>query len=39
MRYGLLAACEERFFDTADWYDRYGFIYYAFMANRYKRAD
>lgn len=34
-----IADCEQQFFDTADWYDRYGFIYYTFMADRYRRAD
>lgn len=34
-----LGACEERYFDTPDWYNRFGFIYYTFMADRYKRAD
>lgn len=34
-----LSECEARHFDTPDWYDRFGFIYYTFMADRYKRAD
>jgi hypothetical protein len=29
--------CEGRYFGTDDWYDRYGFIYYSFMADRYRR--
>lgn len=29
--------CEARYFGTDDWYDRYGFIYYSFVADRYKR--
>jgi len=31
--------CEATHFKTADWYDRYGFIYYTFMADRYRRDD
>ncbi|HVF37390.1 MAG TPA: hypothetical protein VNA29_05550 [Sphingomicrobium sp.] len=31
--------CEAKHFSTPDWYDRYGFIYYTFMADRYRRAD
>lgn len=31
--------CEAKHFKTADWYDRYGFIYYTFMADRYRRDD
>ena len=27
-----LAACEEEFYGEEDWYHRYGFIYYQFMA-------
>ncbi|MEZ5331851.1 MAG: hypothetical protein R2991_07305 [Thermoanaerobaculia bacterium] len=34
-----LSECEAQYFDTPDWYDRFGFIYYTFMADRYKRAD
>jgi len=34
-----LAVCEERYFDTPDWYNRFGFIYYSFMADRYRRSD
>lgn len=34
-----LGACEEQYFDTPDWYNRFGFIYYTFMADRYKRSD
>lgn len=29
--------CEAQYFKTDDWYDRYGFIYYSFMADRYRR--
>jgi hypothetical protein len=32
-----LAACEESVYDERDWYNRFGFIYYQFMADRYKR--
>ena len=30
-------ACEASEFDNPDWYNRFGFIYYQFMADRYKR--
>jgi hypothetical protein len=29
--------CEAQHFNEPDWYTRYGFIYYSFMADRYKR--
>jgi hypothetical protein len=29
--------CEAKFFKNDDWYDRYGFIYYSFMSDRYRR--
>lgn len=32
-----VSACEERHFKVSDWYDRFGFIYYSFMADRYRR--
>jgi hypothetical protein len=32
-----IAACEQTHFETADWYNRFGFIYYTFMADRYRR--
>jgi len=32
-----IAACEEKVFGEEAWYDRYGFIYYQFMADRYRR--
>jgi len=32
-----IAACEAEHFDTPDWYNRFGFIYYQFMAARYSR--
>jgi len=34
-----IAACEERVYGEKDWYQRYGFMYYEFMAGRYERAD
>ncbi len=30
-------ACEWKHFDTVDWYNRFGFIYYQFMEARYNR--
>jgi hypothetical protein len=33
-----MAECEREHFDNPDWYNRFGFIYYTFMADRYKRA-
>ena len=29
--------CEARFFGERDWYNRFGFIYFTFMSDRYKR--
>jgi len=39
LRESLMAvdACEASEFDNPDWYNRFGFIYYQFMADRYKR--
>jgi hypothetical protein len=34
-----ISECERKFFGTKDWYNRYGFIYYTFMSDRYKRAS
>jgi hypothetical protein len=34
-----IGECEARHFNNPDWYDRYGFIYYTFLSDRYKRAD
>ena len=34
-----IGQCEAQFFHNNDWYDRFGFIYYTFMADRYKRSD
>lgn len=32
-----LGRCESEFFGERDWYARFGFIYYTFMSDRYKR--
>ena len=34
-----LAKCEADYVHEPDWYQKFGFIYYTFMADRYKRAD
>lgn len=34
-----ISACEEKVFGEEDWYARFGFMYYEFMAGRYQRAD
>ena len=34
-----IAECEERVYGEKRWYDRWGFMYYEFMAARYQRAD
>lgn len=34
-----LGKCEEEFFKERDWYTRFGYIYYSFMADRYKSPD
>ena len=34
-----VAACEAQFYGEHDWYDRYGFIYYQFMSERYRPDD
>ncbi|MGH8187405.1 MAG: hypothetical protein ACREUC_12665 [Steroidobacteraceae bacterium] len=31
-----IAACEESVYDEQGWYERFGFIYYNFMADRYR---
>jgi hypothetical protein len=31
-----IGQCEAKHFGVADWYDRYGFMYYTFMVDRYK---
>ncbi|HEX6322372.1 MAG TPA: hypothetical protein VFZ36_01500, partial [Vicinamibacterales bacterium] len=31
-----IGQCEAKHFGQADWYDRYGFMYYTFMYDRYK---
>jgi hypothetical protein len=33
-----IAECEEEVYGEDDWYNRFGFIYFQFMADRYKRA-
>lgn len=32
-----VSACEEQHYGVTDWYNRYGFVYYSFMRDRYKR--
>ena len=34
-----IGACEAEHFSTPDWYNRFGFIYYTFMEDRYRRRD
>ncbi|MFT3699616.1 MAG: hypothetical protein QM831_41090 [Kofleriaceae bacterium] len=34
-----LGKCEADYMHEPDWYQRFGFIYYTFMADRYKRQD
>ena len=34
-----LGKCEEEFFKERDWYNRFGYVYYSFMADRYKSPD
>lgn len=34
-----LGKCEAQFFNERDWYSRYGYVYYSFMADRYKNPD
>lgn len=34
-----LGKCEEENFGERDWYGRFGYIYYSFMADRYKSPD
>ena len=34
-----IARCEETVYEEKDWYQRYGFVYYEFMAARYQRTD
>jgi hypothetical protein len=34
-----ISACEEKVFDETAWYERYGFIYYEFMSDAYRRPD
>jgi hypothetical protein len=32
-----VSACEQQHYGVTDWYNRYGFVYYSFMRDRYKR--
>jgi len=32
-----IEACEAKHFNEPDWYNRFGFMYYSFMADRYRR--
>jgi hypothetical protein len=32
-----IGQCEAQYYKEPDWYNRYGFIYYSFMADRYRR--
>lgn len=34
-----IAECEKKYFQVQDWYPRYGFMYYTFMEDRYRRSD
>lgn len=34
-----ISACEEQVFGEQGWYERYGFMYYQFMADSYRRPD
>ena len=34
---GSISACEARFFDNPDWAVRYGFMFYGFLEDRYRR--
>ncbi len=34
---GSIGACEARFFDNPDWAVRYGFMFYGFLEDRYRR--
>lgn len=34
-----IAECEEKVFGEQSWYERFGFIYYQFMAGAYQRPD
>ena len=34
-----IGQCEQQFMHEPDWYTRFGFIYFAFMNDRYKRKD
>jgi hypothetical protein len=32
-----IGECEQKYMKTPDWYERFGFIYYTFMEDRYRR--
>lgn len=34
---GRVSACEAQFFDNPDWATRYGFMFYSFLEDRYRR--
>ena len=34
-----IAECEAKHYGQSDWYNRYGFMYYTFMEDRYRLAD
>lgn len=34
-----IGGCEEKFFNNAGWYERFGFMYQNFMAEAYRRPD
>lgn len=34
-----ISACEEKVFGETGWYERYGFMYYQFMVDAYRRPD
>lgn len=37
-RLDAFEVCETKFFNNPDWYNRFGFIYYQFMSDKYKRS-
>ena len=37
-RLDAFEVCETKYFNNPDWYNRFGFIYYQFMADKYKRS-
>jgi hypothetical protein len=34
-----IGQCEGQYFHNPDWYQRFGYIYFTFMSDRYKRSD